>query len=375
MGLRKMQVAFVSVAELNGGCAIRNLLPRKLDSPDTFNEVAAATLALIGFQHVLRVGEMRGHSALLSALVECWRPETHTFHLPVREVTVTLEDVSYILGLPINGEAVAGRSDSSHQFLVGNCIACFGREPGPQDHFGGSQSGTPIQIVVSCITIQLQGDRWPTDTAFYLGVGAYAAPGTYTPRSARRCWWSHWRRHTRYIRQPTAHFRRGLNDMGVDDFIWRPYMGVEVPDFLAAQMVMYSTQSPLVSFECIEWHSTDRVRRQFGMQQLPPGPAFDLGRDHYKRLTGAHNHDWGEIYSQWVNRWKFDHYNALQLGEEIIDFHPLPMYYEWYTQQYGMYLRLSDRVAGEEVGVDEPQQQQEEPAGPQQQVPPHEQQF
>ncbi|RYQ91911.1 hypothetical protein Ahy_B09g097962 [Arachis hypogaea] len=32
---------------------------------------------------------------------------------------------------------------------------------------------------------------------------------------ARR--WSHWRRHTRYIRQPTAHFRRGLNDMGVDD--------------------------------------------------------------------------------------------------------------------------------------------------------------
>ncbi|RYR21076.1 hypothetical protein Ahy_B03g066322 [Arachis hypogaea] len=80
---------------------------------------------------------MRGHAALLSALVERWRPETHTFHLPVGEVTVTLEDVSYILGLPINGEAVTGRSDSSHQFLVENCIACFGREPGPEDHVLG----------------------------------------------------------------------------------------------------------------------------------------------------------------------------------------------------------------------------------------------
>ncbi|KAL4343879.1 hypothetical protein AHAS_Ahas11G0122500 [Arachis hypogaea] len=117
--------------------AIRNLLPIKFNPPDTFNEVAAAALALIGFQHVLRVGEMRGHSALLSALVERWRPETHTFHLPVGEVTVTLEDVSYILCLSINGEAVTGRSDNSHQFLVENCIAYFGRKPGPQDHVLG----------------------------------------------------------------------------------------------------------------------------------------------------------------------------------------------------------------------------------------------
>ncbi|KAL4343717.1 hypothetical protein AHAS_Ahas11G0106300 [Arachis hypogaea] len=66
--------------------AIRNLLSRKLDPSDTFNEVAAVALALTGFQHVSRVGEMRGHSALLSALVERWRPKTHTFHIPIGEV-------------------------------------------------------------------------------------------------------------------------------------------------------------------------------------------------------------------------------------------------------------------------------------------------
>ncbi|XP_072084287.1 protein MAIN-LIKE 1-like [Arachis hypogaea] len=123
---------------MGGKMTIRNLLLRKLDPPDTFNEVAAVALALTRFQHVSRVGEIRCQSALLSALEERWRPKTYTFHLPVGKVTVTLKDVSYILGLPINGEAVTGRSDSSHQFLVENCIACFGREPGPQYHVLGN---------------------------------------------------------------------------------------------------------------------------------------------------------------------------------------------------------------------------------------------
>ncbi|RYR74311.1 hypothetical protein Ahy_A02g008980 [Arachis hypogaea] len=138
--------------------AIWNLLSKKFHLSDTFNEVAVAVLALTGFQHVSRVGEMRGHYALLSALVERWRPETHTFHIPVNEVTVTLEDVSYILGLPINGEAVTGRLDSSHKFFVENCIACFGREPGPQDHvlgrlilhgFGGTE--TPCRVTLKSL--------------------------------------------------------------------------------------------------------------------------------------------------------------------------------------------------------------------------------
>ncbi|QHN79306.1 uncharacterized protein DS421_19g668960 [Arachis hypogaea] len=428
--------------------AIRNLLPRKLDPPDTLNEVAVATLALTGFQHVLRVGEMRGHSALLSALVERWRPETHTFHLSVGEVTVTLEDVSYILGLPINGDAVTGRSDSSHQFLVENCIACFGRESGPDDHVLGKVNiawvrrcrdtepcdtqesleryvrahifcmlGTVVFPDKSTVSLnskflpllrdfhRISGYSWGAASLAHLYRSScrasrynckkmdgplillfvwawehmpFLAPiprdqlGNIGVPLARR--WSHWRRHTRYIRRPITHFRRGLDDMGINDFIWRPYMGVGIPDGLEPHMFICSTQSPLVSFECIEWHATDRVRRQFGMQQLPPGPAFNLGRDHCKRLTGAQNHYWGQIYSQWVNRWTFDRYNTLQLGEEIIDFHPLPVYYDWYTQQYGIHLRLSDRVPGGEIGADEPQQQQEEPAGPHQGVPPHEQQ-
>jgi hypothetical protein len=38
---------------------------------------------------------------LLSALVDRWRPETNSFHLPCGEMTVGLQDTSMILGLPL----------------------------------------------------------------------------------------------------------------------------------------------------------------------------------------------------------------------------------------------------------------------------------
>jgi hypothetical protein len=37
-----------------------------------------------------------------------WRPETHGFHLPCGEMTITLQDVAMLLGLPIQGNLVIG---------------------------------------------------------------------------------------------------------------------------------------------------------------------------------------------------------------------------------------------------------------------------
>ena len=45
---------------------------------------------------------------LLIAFVDHWRPETHSFHLPCGEVSITLQDMAMILGLPLEGNAVTG---------------------------------------------------------------------------------------------------------------------------------------------------------------------------------------------------------------------------------------------------------------------------
>ncbi|RYR69045.1 hypothetical protein Ahy_A03g015571 isoform C [Arachis hypogaea] len=66
---------------------------------------------------------------MLAALVERWRPETHTFVLLVGEVTVTLKDVAHIFGLSIDGEPVSGWTDSSSDFVQSQGITIFGREP------------------------------------------------------------------------------------------------------------------------------------------------------------------------------------------------------------------------------------------------------
>ena len=58
-------------------------------------------------------GLPRMDGAALTALVDRWRPETHTFHLPSGEMTVTLQDVAMILGLPIDGVAVSGDINSA----------------------------------------------------------------------------------------------------------------------------------------------------------------------------------------------------------------------------------------------------------------------
>jgi hypothetical protein len=47
-------------------------------------------------------------NASLTALVDRWRPETHSFHLSCGEMTITLEDVAMLFGLRVDGYAVTG---------------------------------------------------------------------------------------------------------------------------------------------------------------------------------------------------------------------------------------------------------------------------
>jgi Plant mobile domain len=56
--------------------------------------------------------------------MERWRPKTHTFHMPVGELTVTLQDVACLWGLPIDDIPITGVSDSDWTELT---VQAFGK--------------------------------------------------------------------------------------------------------------------------------------------------------------------------------------------------------------------------------------------------------
>ncbi|WVZ67715.1 hypothetical protein U9M48_016758 [Paspalum notatum var. saurae] len=72
-------------------------------------------LSVVLLRVVLSVGTVAARpqpmidNSLITALVDRWRPETHTFHMPCGEMAPTLQDVSYLFGLPIAGTAVGPR--------------------------------------------------------------------------------------------------------------------------------------------------------------------------------------------------------------------------------------------------------------------------
>ncbi|XP_019430208.1 PREDICTED: serine/threonine-protein phosphatase 7 long form homolog, partial [Lupinus angustifolius] len=77
------------------------------------------------FGHIHDIGTIEINNHLITALVERWRPETHTFHLPVGECTITLEDVAYKLGLPINGALVTGVTSANWEMICLNLLGAI----------------------------------------------------------------------------------------------------------------------------------------------------------------------------------------------------------------------------------------------------------
>ena len=87
-----------------------------------------------GFYGVYRIGHIRLDHALITALVERWRTETHTFHFPIGEATVTLQDVSVLYGLRIDGRAVTGVDPSiATEQWIALCAELLGVAPTPAD--------------------------------------------------------------------------------------------------------------------------------------------------------------------------------------------------------------------------------------------------
>ncbi|KAD2393360.1 hypothetical protein E3N88_40337 [Mikania micrantha] len=95
------------------------------NNPNTENVKRYVNIA--GFGGLLDCGYRNLDNGLLKALIDRLRPETHTFHLPFGEATVTLKDVNVLWCLPIEGGVVLGyKQPSSFGDRIVRCHTLLG---------------------------------------------------------------------------------------------------------------------------------------------------------------------------------------------------------------------------------------------------------
>ncbi|CAL1403418.1 unnamed protein product [Linum trigynum] len=72
------------------------------------NEDAEAKVRQSGLAHLVDITLRKElDTALISAFIERWQPDTNTFHMPFGEMTILLHDVHHILGVPVDGERMS----------------------------------------------------------------------------------------------------------------------------------------------------------------------------------------------------------------------------------------------------------------------------
>ncbi|QHN85424.1 uncharacterized protein DS421_16g537310 [Arachis hypogaea] len=404
--------------------------------PNRYDERVEEHLRSTGFYHAAQIGVVQCQKALVNALVERWHPDTHTFHLPVGECAVTLEDVAMIFGLLTDGLPVTGMTLSSFEALEAECLHQFGVAPRKSDCRGSGIKLTwlrdlkeqlqltdenIIQVYVKChimllIGTILFGDKSGTSVhwKFLPLLSDFASIGQYSwesaclahlyralcrasrfdckeidgPLTLLLCWaWirlpylapvprkpSSFPLANRYLKLP--HFRKALDDLQEGQFLWVAYSVDRIdPDIIPADIyihsVIWSATVPLVSFECIEWHATDRFRRQFGFVQGVPHQERNLDRAHGEVLTGPKNQNWATAmtHSFWVMQWT-NRYNHVLTELSMAPQHPLDTYMYWYRSKYGNHLNLSDLVVQENVEGDQVMDDENEEEEPQSPPPP-----
>ncbi|QHO23069.1 uncharacterized protein DS421_12g360470 [Arachis hypogaea] len=281
---------------------------------------------MAGLYHLARLNDrwFRLDEALVSAFVERWRPETHTFHMPFGECTVTLQDVAYQLGLPVDGRYVSGCLSEFQIYIQGGCPAwvwfqeLLGVTPPPsQETFGECPEGADDETVrryarayiMILLGTQLFADK--SGNRVHIRWLPYVARleemGTYSWGSAALAWlyrcmcrvanrhvvklagplqllqsWIFWRfplfRPAGYetFSWPLASRWSGYNPFGNEKGprvqMWRlridrslDVLQVVHPEALEPRhMALWRSVTLLIYFAVIEWHQIDRVLPQFG---------------------------------------------------------------------------------------------------------------
>ncbi|XP_070003647.1 serine/threonine-protein phosphatase 7 long form homolog [Nicotiana sylvestris] len=334
-----------------------------------FHAGVVARLQATGFYTIFELGRMQVDWSLITAFVKRWRPETHTFHLPTGEATITLEDVQVLYGLCIDGRAVALpqyiRSMTRAQFL--DMMMHFTGYR-PQGDAGGSRvalsairdhmaflypditgetedlhiersmcqasMGPAVDICGFLPLLQVWAWQWIMPLQPPLPTLAPGEAYPFLPLASR------WILRRGNYRGTDAHHNlpliRDVLDMLVDrQFIWTPYsdeLVAQLPFYCSDNRMLWSTSIPMIFFDIVEYHATERVLRQFHRPQpIPRDPGWVA--IHYQRDDRARLDD---IYVGWLEQqvliWEEHRADRILPAPTFTPEATIHMYASWYRR-------------------------------------------
>ncbi|QHO33685.1 uncharacterized protein DS421_9g260390 [Arachis hypogaea] len=291
--------------------------------------------------------------------------------MPFGECTITLQDVAYQLGLPVDGRYVSGCLSEFHIYIEGGRPAWVWF----QELLGVIPPPSQVQkYAVNCSWFQETFGECPEDAdddtvRRYARAYIMMLLGTqlFADKSGNRI-------HIRWLPPagyeelswPLASRWSGYNPSGSEkgprvqkwrlridrlqdrEFIWMPYSSPDVlqvvhPEVLEPRhMALWRSVTALIYFAVIEWHQIDRVLLQFGGVQPPPHPALNI--DFLMSKDGRGGDRWfPSTLQKWHLLWDSRQDCVLRF-DVVADPEPSHAFLDWWSQHGKRFLSLETQL-------------------------------
>ncbi|KAL9667719.1 hypothetical protein QQ045_002083 [Rhodiola kirilowii] len=262
------------------------------------------------------------------------------------EATITLQDVSLLTGLPVEGEPVTGISKLNFEEVLARLLGvypeCYDKAPGMakiswfKNHLAqipvdaddetlkkyarayllnligstlfSDKSGKPIPLYFLPLLEDLDRVRnysWGSAVlaCLYSNMcGAYAEfkPGLHGAWSYLK--WVGPKRWVGVLHGSLLQYRDAIQKMETGDFICRPYdytlFELLNPICLEGQLTTWRADVPLICYNIIKWHHPGRVVRQYGFRQgVPTNPIGSS--DQFHGMDRKKNRVWAVFHASY----------------------------------------------------------------------------
>ncbi|XP_021768982.1 serine/threonine-protein phosphatase 7 long form homolog [Chenopodium quinoa] len=286
--------------------------------------------------------------------------ETHSFHLPVGEATVTLRDVAILTRFLVHGRAVTRPIIQDPRGLVERVLGVrpeatdvrgtglrhiwlretFGVLPPDADDgvvqryaraylfmligsLFSNKSGSHIQLIY--LQLASQRSRWEiSGPLIVLQVVLWLG-----------------RRLTRvHAARGLPYYRDAFDRLSESQMTWDPYVPHlvdDMPQYLLDHQMEWRAMTVLICFELVEAHLPDRVMRQFGLCQAIPAPCDTSVQLHRTDRRGKGKVNWAVQHAPYIDMWdqRLQHVADGAPVQGLMEYHdPYMVWYRSITRRF-----------------------------------------